>query len=253
MKNILFLILNLIISTMTAQITVTGHRGAAGYAPENTLASIKMALEMKADRIEIDVQQTADEVVILMHDKTINRTTNLKGKVKKLTYKQLQEADAGSKFSSTFKGEKIPTLEEAMQLIAGKAYFVIEIKAGNEYYPKIEQHVVELIQKYKAHNWCIVHSFNDAALAEVHRLDKDIVLHKLFIRNSGKNLTKWEYATEFSIYEKFASARFIENVHKIGKKVNVWTVNDTAKMQELMGMKVDGIITNYPDLAKQLQ
>lgn len=235
---------------MAQNIRITGHRGAANYAPENTLAGIQKALELHVDRVEIDVQQSKDGVVILMHDKTVNRTTTGKGKVKNLLYKDLAAFDAGVKFSETFKNEKIPTLEEAIQFINGKAIFVIEIKEGNDYYPGIEQHVVELIHKYKAEYWCIIHSFNDAALEEVHRLDKNIVLHKLFIRNSGKNLSKWAYATEFSIYERFATEKFIQNVHKAGKKVNVWTVNDRAKMQELISKGVDGLITNVPDIAR---
>ena len=240
------------LTQLPAQITVTGHRGAAGHAPENTLASIRKALEMGADRIEIDVQQSKDGVVVIMHDKTLKRTTNGKGYVRNKTFAELSALVAPAEFAASFPNEKIPTLEEALILINGKAKFVIEIKDGNAYYPDIEQHIVDLIHQYKAEKWCIVHSFNDAALKKVHELDANIPLHKLFVAGLGRDLAKWDYVQEFSVNEHFATKKMIEKVHKLGKKINVWTVNDKAKMETLVKMGIDGIISNFPDIALQI-
>ncbi len=241
------------LTQLPAQIMVTGHRGAAGHAPENTLASIRKALEMGADRIEIDVQQSKDGVVVILHDKTLKRTTNGKGYVRNKTFAELSALVALAEFAASFPNEKIPTLEEALILINGKAKFVIEIKDGNAYYPDIEQHIVALIHQYKAEKWCIVHSFNDAALAKVHEIDANIVLHKLFVAGLGRDLKKWDYVQEFSVNEHFATKKIIAKVHKLGKKINVWTVNDKAKMESLIKMGVDGIITNFPDIALQIK
>jgi glycerophosphoryl diester phosphodiesterase len=143
------------------QISLTGHRGAAGFAPENTLSSIKKALDFNTDRIEVDVRQTKDNVVVCLHDETIDRTTNGKGLVNEFTYSDLQKFDAGLKFSKKFKNEKVPTLEEVMQIINGKSKLVVEIKDGDELYPELKKKVVELINKYNGKDWIFVHSFND--------------------------------------------------------------------------------------------
>lgn len=228
-------------------ITLTGHIGAAGHAPENTISSIQKALSLHVDRVEVDVQQSSDGVVVLMHDVTLQRTTNAKGKVKSFTYAELQQLDAGSKFSSAFKGEKIPTLEDAFACINGKAVFVIELKKGNEYYPQIVANVVRLIQKYDAYKWCIIHSFEDKILQDVHALDPAIALHSVVATRRSKHLLSMPYLTEISIYHKFLTPKWLKKIHSMGKKVNVWTVNTPEDIQKMREMQVDGIISNFPD------
>lgn len=240
-------------------IVLTGHRGAGGLAPENTLAAIKKGLENKVDRIEIDVQQTKDNVVVVMHDLSIDRTTNGKGLVKDLSYKELKKYSAGIKFSKKYKDVKIPSLNQVLKLINKQATLVIEIKKGDDYYPGIEKRVVAAIHKFHAKSWVIVHSFNDKALKKVHLLDKDIVLHKLFIVDfpfipliyDGEfkftNLEQYAYAKEISTFYPFTTQRLIDKVHSLNKKINVWTVNDSIKINRLINMGVDGIITDHPE------
>ncbi len=241
-------------SAQTRSVTVTGHRGAAAYAPENTLSGIDKALQLKPDRIEIDVQQTKDGVVILMHDVTLNRTTNGKGKVKNFTLEEIKKLDAASKFipEGEFVGiplpfEPIPTLEEALQRINGKTQFIIEIKKGNEYYPGIVNNIVSLIQKYDAYSWCIIHSFEDNVLKSVHQADDRIVLHSVTALRRSKQLRQMPYISEVSIYYKFATPLWIDKIHKMGKKVNVWTVNAQEDIEKMINIGVDGIISNNPD------
>lgn len=250
-------------SEKLSRIIVTGHRGAGGLAPENTLAAIKAGLSQGVDRIEVDVQQTKDGQVICLHDDTIDRTTNGKGFAKDLTYDQIKKYSAGIKFSDKFKDEKIPLLEEAFQLMKDSVTLVIEIKDGDEIYPGIEKKVVGLINKHKAKHSCIVHSFNDSVLFRIHKMDSTIVLHKLLIADfpftqlltDGRlkitNLEYYSFVTEFSIYYPFATRRFINHVHRLNKKVNVWTVNDKSTIGRLINLGVDGIITNYPNYLKR--
>lgn len=240
---------------------ITGHRGAAGLAPENTLSSIKKALELNTGRIEVDVVQTKDNIVVCMHDKTIDRTTNGKGSVNEISFSALQKLDAGVKFSKKFKDEKIPSLEKVMQLIDGKAKLVIEIKEGDEVYPGIEKRVVNLINKYETKSWSIVHSFNDSVLLKIHKMDNEIVLHKLLIADFPifhliydeklrvTNLDFYDFVDEFSCYYPFVTRRLIKKAHSLGKKINVWTVNDSITINHFIKLGIDGIITDYPNFA----
>ena len=240
-------------------IVLTGHRGAAGLAPENTLAAVKAGLEQGVDRIEIDVHQTKDNKIVVLHDPKIDRTTNGKGYVKDLTFYEIRKYNAGSWFDTTFKDEKIPTLDEIMRLVNGKATLVIEIKAFADYYKGIEKRVVNIIHKHNALDWTAICSFDDEVLLKVNELDSNIVLHKLFILkfpflklfNDGSlriaDFQYYNFVDEFSVYYPFANKRLINKVHRLNKPINVWTVDDTVKINRLINLGVDGIITNHPE------
>lgn len=249
-------------STLAGKITITAHRGAGGMAPENTLAAIAKGLESGADRVEVDVRQTKDNVIVCMHDADIDRTTDGKGFVGELTYNQLVKYSAGIKFSKKYIAEKIPTLDQALSLVDGKATLVIEIKGNNKIYQGIEKRVVGLIRLHNAKDWTVVHSFEDSVLINIHILDKDIKLHKLLVAdfpflkliydNTLKvtSLDYYNFVDEFSIFYPFATKRLIKRVHALNKKINVWTVNDSLKINRLINLGIDGIITDYPKFAK---
>lgn len=242
---------------------IIAHRGASSIAPENTKAAVIEALKLKPHRIEIDVQQTQDGEVILMHDITLNRTTNGVGLIKEKTFGELSRLDAGSWFSKTFTGEKIPKLESIIQLINGKCELIIEIKKGDDFYPNIEKNILNLIKKYNAEDWVIIHSFDNKILETVHKLNPNISLHKLFVGklkfvpfivSNTINKLDWEahnYIEEYSINYAFANRDIIKNLKSRGKKVNVWTVNDHNIAEELIALGVDGIITNNPRLFEE--
>lgn len=243
---------------------LVGHRGAGGLAPENTLSAIKKGLDIGVDAIEVDIQQSKDSIIFILHDETLDRTTNGKGLLKNFKASELKKFDAGSSFSPKFAGEKIPTLDEAFELINGKATFLIELKKGDEFYPGIEENLVNTIHKFNANDWVIVHSFNTKALQKIHALDSTIRLHKLFIAKlnfiplmyDGKfhwtNLDKFSYCEQMSVYYKFINPHLVKFVHSLGKKINAWTVDDTTFTRRLLDMGVDGIITNYPDKMKKI-
>lgn len=230
-------------------IKIIGHRGAAGLAPENTLAAIQKAIDLKVDRIEIDVHQTADNEVIVLHDITIDRTTTGVGEVKKMTLAEIKQFSAGAKFGKEFEGEKIPTLAEVLKLINGKVPLIIEIKYGNSYYNNIEKNVLAIVNQHNAKNWCMVHSFKDEVLENIYHLDNTFPLHKLFIARFFYNLKKYPYISEYSVNYHFVNKRLVKRVHQLGKKINVWTVNEPKLIAKMKRLGVDGIITNFPNQA----
>lgn len=225
-------------------ITITSHRGYGGLYPENTLLGIQKAIELGVHRIEIDVHQTKDGIVVLMHDEDINRTTNETGKVKDLTFEALKQYHV----SSDGKSEPIPSLEEAIQLVNGKSILLIEVKKGNSDYPNIEANIVELIKKHKATKWCMIQSFEDDVLIKFNSLAPQLELHKLLLLPYFYSFEKLEFVSEFSIYYKLVSKRLVRKIHEQQKKINVWTVNDNDQMINMIDKGVDGIITDYPAL-----
>lgn len=240
-------------------LVITGHRGAAGLAPENTLSSIEKALEYPVDRIEIDVQQSSDGVVILMHDETLDRTTDGSGEVRGLTWAELQALHVlDAEGAATAEG--IPSLAAVLDAIAGQRTLVIEVKQGGDYHPGIEENIVALIQERQAASWCILHSFNDAVLEKVDGLMPELRLHKLLVaQTKGLSVVydggfhwgsaeDYAFVDEVSIMWQFANRGFIEEVHALGKKVNVWTVNDVGDAGDLVHLGVDGLITDRPDV-----
>jgi glycerophosphoryl diester phosphodiesterase len=236
---------------MRQQVTITGHRGAGGLAQENTLSAIRKGLEMKCARIEIDVHQTADGEIMVMHDETIDRMTNGKGRIRNMTYDEIRKY-----FIKPFRGdtlqEKIPLLEDAIRVVNGKAVLLIELKEGNNVYPGIERKVIQLIRKHKAESWCMIHSFKEKILDTVHAMAPEIPLHQLLLTGMFNTPSADDYVTEVSVYNRLLTKSFIEKVHKAGKKVNVWTVNNRDEMMYFMKIGVDGIITDFPDLANEV-
>src|SRR5690554_851116 len=144
---------------------IIAHRGASGIAPENTLTAFQKAIEIGVDRIEMDLRQTIDGEVVVIHDKTIVRTTNGWGSVRKMSLKKLKSYSAGSWFNPDFIDEKVPTFREVLELVQGKTQLLLEVKDGSPYHQGIEKNIIELVNEYKANEWCIVQSFNDRILS----------------------------------------------------------------------------------------
>ena len=241
---------------------VIAHRGASTLAPENTIASINTALKLNPDRIEIDVQQTLDSIVVLMHDTTLDRTTNGHGLIKEKTFNDISKLDAGSWFSNDFIGEKIPTLEDIIKLTNGKCQLIIEIKKGNDFYCDIEKHVLKSIENQNAENWVSIHSFDYEILETIHHLNPNIRLHKLLLgklkyipfiisnKIEAVNIDEYPYIKEYTLNYVFANKDIIHLLKSHDKKVNVWTVNDSHTANQLIQLGVDGIITDTPNLLK---
>lgn len=242
---------------------IIAHRGASGEAPENTLAAIQKALDYKVDAIEIDVRLSYDDEVFLMHDGRVNRTSNGRGLLRKMTATQLQALDAGSWFSPQFKGEGIPTLREVLSLCEGKTELLIEIKSAElDRYKILARKISALVQDFNAYKWVVVQSFDTQVLETIHMVDERLRISKLIVYNLGLapvtrlyydeklrrgNLLEVSYLEGINVNYRYATKRLVNRIHKADKKIYCWTANKTRPMKRLLRLGVDGIITNYPN------
>lgn len=223
-------------------IQVTGHRGAAGIEPENTILSIKKALELKVDRVEIDVHLTKDNQLVVIHDATVDRTTNGSGQVKNFTFEQIRQLDAG-------KGEKIPTLQEVIDTVKGKCLLQIELKAPNTAKPVVDQVKANKLQKDS-----VITSFHHEFLNEVKALDSDIRVGALFSQptEDASERAKKLGAEAAHINFRHINEATILKAHQLGLEVRVWNPDTAEEMQRMIALKVDGIGTNRPDILVKL-
>ncbi len=230
---------------------IIAHRGASGYAPENTLAAFKVAMEQNCDGFEIDVQLTKDNELVVYHDWSLGRAATGEGFLKDLDLAYIREQDAGSWFSEKFKGEKIPTLAEFFEMVPKGMLLNIEAKAKAVDERELGARLAEEIIKYDRVDDVIVSSFNHKTLNQVSAASKDVKIGALMY----SRLIEMEdyFVTKFPIYsahlsDELTDQEMVTEIKKIGAKVYVWTVNDTETGDLFKNMGVDGIITNYPDL-----
>ncbi|MED4730613.1 glycerophosphodiester phosphodiesterase family protein [Aneurinibacillus migulanus] len=238
----------------THKIDVVAHRGAAGYAPENTMAAFHKGVEMKADYIELDVQMTKDGHLVIIHDNAVDRTTNGTGKVGELTLQELRALDAGSKFNPAFAGERIPTFEEVLDEFHGKTGLLIELKSP-ELYPGIEEKVAIALRERNmdkpANEKIIVQSFNFESMKTFRQLMPNMPIGVL--TSSASDLTD-EKLDEFATYanyvnpsQKLVTKQVVERVHARDMDISAWTVRKKEEVKPLLDAGVDDIITDYPD------
>lgn len=266
LKFILWFILFLynVGTVFSKDIHVIAHRGASAHAPENTISAFKKAFELGVDILEIDVHQTNDRELVVLHDGTVNRTTNGKGKVKNISFEELRKLDAGSWFSKDFIGEKIPSLREVFEITPDSIILLIEIKKGSETYPGVENRVVQLIKEYKFEKRVILKSFDDKTLQELKNIAPEIPRLKVFVGQISFLKIVIDYTINFgNVLDddvQYIQAHwfgvtkcFIAKAQKKGYKVYVWDVNNEKRMKELILMGVDGIETDYPDILKKIR
>jgi len=223
-------------------IEVTGHRGAAGLEPENTLRSIQRAIDLGVDRVEIDVRVTKDGHLVVIHDETVDRTTNGHGYVKDLTFSELRRLDAG-------KGERIPTLEEALRLTRGKVILQIELKVAEATEP-----TVHLIEECNAEREVIITSFMHEQLRKVHDLNPALRTGALFFDVQGDICQRAldVHSEAIHVYYRNVDSGLVEDAHRRGLKVSVWNPDEVEEMRRMIGLNVDVIGTNRPDLLLNL-
>jgi glycerophosphoryl diester phosphodiesterase len=215
-----------------------GHRGAAGHAPENTLRSFSKAVELGCDMTELDVHLCGSGELVVIHDETVDRTTNGSGEVASLTLTELKQLDAGL-------GERIPTLEEVLALLRGRVKLNIELKGLGTAEP-----VHKLIQ---SSGWkqdaLLITSFNWEMLSEYRAHEPDARLGPLTYENLVEAMGFAETVNAYSInpYHGHINADYIEEAHTRGFKVYPWTVNKVEDIAKLIKLGVDGVISDYPD------
>jgi glycerophosphoryl diester phosphodiesterase len=240
-------------------VMVIAHRGFSGAAPENTLAAFRKGIEIGSDLIELDVHLSRDGEIVVIHDETLERTTNGKGRVADYTLNALKKLDAGSSFAPQFAGEKIPTLKEVLDLAKGRVLINIEIK--NPTHPRYS--ITELAEKTlrEAENagmidQLIFSSFNPASLEWIGKEEPRVLTALLFHRpwSSLRDIPGSQEYSVLNLRNIHLTQAKVAEVKKAGKRINVYTVNPEEEIRQFVDWGVDGIITNYPDrLIKILQ
>lgn len=228
------------------------HRGGAAEAPENTLAAFSYSLALGIRWFELDVQVSKDGALVVIHDNSVDRTTNGTGEVGALTLEELRLLDAGAWFDSRYRGERIPTLREALDLCASEGAGVfVELKSPH-LYPGVEQKVASLLAEMwlsRAPNiWCI--SFDADALGRLHELDSGLPLGQLY-RSDVRDFLPDGGTVQAALPHFSLAAHYPEQQarnHKASIPVYVWTVNEATDMRQMAELYVDGIVSDRPSL-----
>lgn len=233
---------------------VLGHRGASYDAPDNTLPAFQLARQLGADGIELDTSLTRDGVPVVIHDLILDTTTDGNGPVRAHDLKAIKELDAGSQFDIMFKGEKIPTLEEALDAIGPDLVVNIELKTASWRSDNLEAKVLEVIRDFHAAERVIVSSFNPFALRRFRTLAPDIPIGYLYAPDGPIHLRYgWfmlgvEHEARHP-HHSLIDARYMVWAKTHGYRVHTWTVDDPNRIRALRDLGVDAIITNRPDVA----
>lgn len=224
------------------------HRGAAGSAPENTLASIREAIGQGAQFIEVDVQRSADGILVLMHDRTVNRTTDGRGAIGELTWDEISELDAGSSFSPEFAGEPVPSLDSMLELIRDSPVNLVLEAKNPGLYPGIEQQIAETIQRFDTNDHVIVVSLDHGWLERFYELASNISTGYLWVWPC--NTPQIPTAQTVVVYwvSVILDPTLVRRMHRQGYQVWVWTVNNVRLMRLLIWLGVDGITTDHPEV-----
>lgn len=233
---------------------IIAHRGASKDAPENTLASIQLAMDQYADAIEIDIRETNDGVPILMHDATLGRTTNdpYNRRVESTDYAYIETLDAGSWFRLEFQGEKVPTLEEVLELTAGKVTLFLELK---NYSPSLENQVMSLLESYDMIQDVVILSFSRDQLSRIKSMNEEVETLLLISTFFGdiQTIVQSEEINHFGLSVHFydRNQSFVDQAKQQGKKVYVWAIKDEETMDRMIELDADGLITDRPLLARE--
>lgn len=232
------------------EMQITAHRGSSKTAPENTMAALSAAVDELADYVEIDVQESKDGRLVLLHDANLKRTAGVNRGVKTMTYEELMALDVGSWFAGEFKGEKIPTLEEVIAFSKGKVLLNIEIKnVGKD--SLLPDKVFEAIEAFEIQEQCVVSSTNLNYLKRMKELNPDIRTGYIVSAAYGDYYSN-ENIDFISLRSSFVNERLIEAAHRHGKAVHAWTVNSKSEIERMRMLGVDNVITDYPVLAREV-
>lgn len=238
-----------------ADTKVWAHRGASGYAPENTISAFRKAVEMKADGVELDIQLTKDGELVVIHDETIDRVSDSKGFVRDFTLRELQKINV-SRPVPGFGFEKVPTLYEVLEELKPTDMSInIECKTGVFFYPGIEEKMIKLVRDMNMTNriWCS--SFNHESVRKVQRLCPEIkigfLIADVIIDVEDYAKRNGAMALHPALYH-MQDKGLVDRCKEQGLAVHVWTINDREEMKALCLCGVDAIITNYPDIARSV-
>ncbi|WP_265791170.1 glycerophosphodiester phosphodiesterase [Fodinibius salicampi] len=239
---------------------VIAHRGASAQYPENTMPAFKGAVEMEAEMIELDVMMSSDGVPVVFHDARLDDHSDGKGLLKDYTLRELRTLDVGSWFSEQYRGEKMPTLEEAIEFASGKIALNIEIKTeavSDELHGGVEEKSLELVKKYGMEDHVIFSSFDYRALEHLKKLDPAIPVALLYNRSESENMSPLELVRKYGVdafncsYNQFKK-KWSRELKEHNIPHFIYTVDQPRRMRRLLSAEVSGIFTNKPDLLKEV-
>ncbi|MDB4416459.1 glycerophosphodiester phosphodiesterase [bacterium] len=230
-------------------VEIIAHRGASAIAPENTLAAMRQAIDYATDWVEIDVQETSDDQVVVFHDSDFMKLAKIDLKIWDATMADLAKIDIGSHKDPAFSSERVPTLSELLTTCKGKAKVVIELKYyGHD--KDLEQRVLDIVNAHEMSSDVMYMSLNLDAVTKIKELNPKCRAGLLMSVLSGNiQDTKADF---LAVNAMFVNRSFIQRAHASGKEVYVWTINDAVTMSRMIGIGVDGLITDKPDLARQV-
>jgi glycerophosphoryl diester phosphodiesterase len=226
------------------------HRGSSGTCPENTRAAIEKALDSGVEMVEVDCQLSKDGHIVVFHDDRLARTARARGFVRSKTLKELKKLDIGSWFKKSFKGERVLTLEEVLDLLDGRADLNIDVKGDPQGSLGIELKLLFILSHYDYLDRTVFSSFDHRILRRVRELAPDTRLGVLY--GTGMKENPFQLAAELGaesihLQKELATAAIIERAAQGGLKILVWTVNDVGEMEKFLKLGVDGMFSDYPE------
>ena len=241
---------------MTSLPLVIGHRGAGGHAPENTLAAFRLGLSLGADGVECDVHMSRDGQLVVIHDATVDRTTNGKGRVGDMPFEALRELDAGGWFAPRFEGERLPSLEEVFAVVTEaeresgrERWLFIELKHGGETYPGIEEALLRAIAHSELATRIAVISFDHRAIARIQALEPRLQTGVLYDARpvDSVSLAQAAGAGWIGPAVKWVDKGEVASARRSGLEVFVWTANQEDAMRRVLELGVTAVGSDYPD------
>lgn len=232
------------------QIEVMAHRGSSLNAPENTMAAFELAIEQNSDYIELDIQQSKDGEIVVLHDPNLKRITGVDLNVYDATYKELLEYDIGSHFDAKFSDQRVLNLEDVLKAVKGKIRLNIEIKPTG-YEHDLEKQLVQILKTYRFEQDCIITSMDYDVLKKIKSYNPELKTGYVLNVAFGE-FYKMEDVDCFSIQQGYINENVVAKVHEHDKKIYAWTVNSHNDIVKMINLGVDGIITDQPELAHEL-
>ena len=242
---------------MSGTVKNIAHRGASALAPENTLPAFQLAIESGADEVELDVVRCATGEPVVIHNETVDKTTEGTGAVADKSLAEIKELDAGSWFDEKFRGATVPTLDEVFELVGEKVAVNVEIKGESLSADGLERVVVESIRRHGMTNRVMVSSFNPCRLWRVRSLAPELRTALIFSPYSSLYLRKAWFAPILKVgglhaFHSMVNERFVNRAHRRGLWVYAWTVDEPEMMLKLIRAGVDGVVTNDPGLLRDV-
>lgn len=239
-----------VVSSLLTTPGITAHRGGALMAPENTISSLDYTVDVGADYAEIDVQETQDGELVLLHDNSLKRTAGVNKSVWEMDYAEIAKLDVGASFHKKFRGEKIPTLDDVLKFCKGKLDLNIEIKYNGKN-KGIVKKVVRVIEENNFEDHCVITSMNYGFLKQVKKANPNIRTGYIMTMTYG-SIARITAADFFSVKYTYIDDEFVREAHSLGKEVHAWTVNYRGDVKRMLNIGVDNIITDNPVLVRKV-